>query len=203
MFEAFRNSYPQVSWIADRPASHWNGAPELRAFFSEFGGKSFQGGVYRVIHPSDVTTWHEHIALAFPDCAQHSTCFGYDWLGRVFALDSARSHQERPAVLLFDPGFGEVLQIPANLETFHDEVLLEDHDAAVASTFYELWMASGGGAPRYDQCVGYKKPCFLGGVDDIENIELGDLDVYWHFMCQLIEQVRGLPPGSRVRIKSE
>jgi hypothetical protein len=39
-----------------------------------------------------------------------------------------------------------------------------------------------GGEPNYDQCVGYKKPLFLAGVDDVENIELSDLDVYRHLM---------------------
>jgi hypothetical protein len=175
----------------------------LGAFFEEFGGASFKGGLYRIIHPSDAGSWRERIALAFPDFAQRSTCFGYDWLGRAFALDSVRSDDGKPAVLLLEPGMDEVLEVPANLATFHNKILLEEHDAALASSFYEVWIASGGVAPTYDQCVGYKKPCFLGGVDDIENLELGDLDVYWHIMGQLIEQVRGLPPGSRVRIKLE
>ncbi|WP_202385393.1 hypothetical protein [Altericroceibacterium endophyticum] len=40
---------------------------------------------------------------------------------------------------------------------------------------------------------------FLGGVDDLENLELSDLDVYWHLSAQIIRQARGLPPGTSVR----
>ncbi len=202
MFDAFRNSYPRDTGPAPRPAQALSiPNADLRAFFEEFGGASFKGGVYRVIQPSDAENWRLRVALAFPDFSQRSTCFGYDWQGRVFALDSNRSHDAKPAVLLIEPGFDEVLEIPANLATFHDKILIDESDAAVASTFYEQWIASGGTPPAHDQCVGYKRPCFLGGVDGIENIELCDLDVYWHLMGQLLVQVRGLPPGARVRIK--
>jgi hypothetical protein len=204
MFEAFQSGYARDPWqrsgSAPAPAAL---DPELRDFFAQFGGASFKGGLYRVVHPADATSWRERILLAFPDFAQRSTCFGFDWLGRAFALDAIRSHEGKPAVLLLDPGFEEVLEVPANLATFHDQTLLEEHDAAVASSFYELWTASGGAAPAFDQCVGYKKPCFLGGVDGVENVELSDLEVYWHLMGQLIEQTRGLPPGTRVRIRGE
>jgi hypothetical protein len=202
MYEPFQSAYSRDRRM--RAASNVTlvvSDTELLDFFQRFDGASFGDGLYRVIHPADSARWHERVLLAFPDFATRATCFGYDWLGRAFALDAKRLEDGKPGVIMLEPGTGEVLKIPANLVTFHDVTLLTDHDAAVASSFYEKWRGTGGGAPDYDQCVGYKIPLFLAGVDDVENIELSDLDVYWHLMGQLIERTRGLPPGTRVRIK--
>jgi len=92
---------------------------------------------------------------------------------------------------MFEPGTGEALAIPCNLETFHDEELVEYGDAALASEFQERWLANDGAAPQYGQCIGYKKPLFLGGADELGNLEMFDVDVYWHLMAQLISKVRG------------
>jgi hypothetical protein len=66
--------------------------------------------------------------------------------------------------------------------------------------FHQRWLASGGATPGHTQCVGYRKPLFLGGADKLENLELSDLDVYWHLMGQLIAKTKGLPRGTPVRI---
>jgi hypothetical protein len=81
---------------------------------------------------------------------------------------------------------------------FHEGEMIEDPDAVLASGFYEKWLKAGGSAPPFDQCIGYKKPLFLGGADDLGNLELSNLDVYWSVSSQLIRQVRGLPPGTRI-----
>lgn len=103
---------------------------------------------------------------------------------------------------MFEPGTGEALQVPANVRTFHEVDVREDEDAALAANLYAGWRDSGGAEPAYDQCIGYKKPLFLGGEDDISNQELSDLEVYWHIMGQLIAKVKGLPPGTPVNIRN-
>ncbi len=95
---------------------------------------------------------------------------------------------------MFEPGTGEALEIPANIKTFHDVELKENPDAALASSVYAEWRETGGGEPAYDQCVGYKIPLFLNGKDEFENLELSDLEVYWHIMGQLVAKAKGLPP---------
>jgi hypothetical protein len=105
---------------------------------------------------------------------------------------------------MFEPGTGEALAIPSNIQTFHDSELMEFGEAALAISFYQKWMAaSGGQAPAYTQCVGYKTPLFLGGTDEVKNLELSDLDVYWHLMGQLIVKTRSLPPGTPVKDRME
>lgn len=69
--------------------------------------------------------------------------------------------------------------------------LIQYRDAALAADFYKSWLAQGGRPPRYDECIGYKKPLFLSGADVVDNLETSTVDVYWHVFGQLIAQVRG------------
>jgi hypothetical protein len=100
---------------------------------------------------------------------------------------------------MFELGTGEALEIPANLQSFHEEVLIEHGEAALAISFHEKWLAAGGKAPNYAQCIGYQKPLFLGGDDEVWNLQLSDLDVYWHVVGELVRKTRGLPPGTPIR----
>ena len=113
-----------------------------------------------------------------------------DWLGRIFAADASRSEGGHSGVSMFQPGTGEVLEIPCDVDMFHQSELIEYCEEALAESFYRSWISSGGGLPAVDQCVGYKIPLFLGGVDDVQNLELCDLDVYWTISEQLIGRVR-------------
>jgi hypothetical protein len=101
-------------------------------------------------------------------------------------------------VLLLEPGTGEALEIPATFTSFHDSELFEHADVAVALSFYRDWLKTGGVAPTYAQCVGYKRPLYLGGADNVSNLELADFEVYWGLAAQLLAKVRGLPVGTRV-----
>jgi hypothetical protein len=91
-----------------------------------------------------VNQWLDRVSVAFPEYRTRLTCFGYDWLGRVFALDSTRSEEGQSGVILLEPGTGESLIIPANLETFHSKELQVRGEAALAISFYNKGSA---GAP--------------------------------------------------------
>lgn len=99
---------------------------------------------------------------------------------------------------MLEPGTGEALEIPADFDLFHDVELAQQADAAVAYTFYKQWLAHGGERPQYDQCIGYVRPLYLGGTDDVTNLEVSDLDVYWSLAAQLLAKMRGLPVGTRI-----
>ena len=58
-------------------------------------------------------------------------------------------------------------------------------DELFALDFYKEYISQGGISPSYDQCIGYKVPLFLGGLDDLSNIEQIDFDVFWTLMTQL------------------
>jgi hypothetical protein len=191
MFDGFKSAFtfdspnPVPSSVEPQASAH----PDLRLLLSELGGQSFNSGLYRTVAAHEQRDWQDRIELAFPATRGRAICFGYDWLGRAFALDSQRVEDGRPLILMLEPGTGEMLEIPANIETFHNEELVEFSDAALAVDFQGRWLTAGGAVPRRDQCVGYRKPLFLGGVDDVDNLETSDIDVYWHLLGQILSKV--------------
>lgn len=184
MFEKLKNAFGKRA-ASPEPAS-------------QITARTFLDGAYR-LHRSEDVHWFTALAVdAFPEFSDRITCFGADWLGRQFALDSARVADGEPLVLLLEPGTGEVLEIPANYSSFHTDELVHHADAAVANSFYEAWRLAGGLAPAYAQCVGYKIPLFLGGEDEVLNLELCPFETYWGLSAQLLAQVRRLPKGERL-----
>ncbi|NML34241.1 T6SS immunity protein Tdi1 domain-containing protein [Paraburkholderia antibiotica] len=201
MFNRFLKTF-----TADGQSAQTSGAvfsssdPIVQDFFSRFAGTSFNNGLYRVLVWNDVQRWNAAVEDAFPAFKGAIVPFGIDWLGRIFALDSRRVVKGRPAVSIFEPGTGQVLEVPCDIESFHDEELVDYKDASLAELYFNEWVRRGGSGPSYSQCVGYQRPLFLGGVDTVENLELIDLDVYWTISVQLIAKLRNVPPGTGVNI---
>jgi hypothetical protein len=172
--------------------------PWLNELLATSGGRSFNRGLYRIVTPGDLATWRERVEVGFPEFANRVVCFGYDWLGRVFALDAKRTEGGRPAILMFEPGQGEALQVPRNLQSFHDEELVEFRNDVLAEEYFASWLKAGGAAPKPDQCIGYKNLIFLGGEDALGNLELSDIDVYWSIAGQLRAKTRPMKAGQRI-----
>jgi hypothetical protein len=203
MFEVFEANFSRDPPINRNAATDSAATPDLfglREFFEEYGGSSFASGLYRTLQSVDVVGWQQRIGVGFSEFEDRAICFGYDWAGGVFALDTERLQDGYAGVILLEPGTGKALRLPFNLFTFHNIGLIESAEAVLGVSFYENWRATGGPAPSYGQCVGYRRPLFLGGSDVIDNLEVSDLDVYWHLMGQLIQQTRGLPPGTPVQV---
>lgn len=196
MFERFRAEFAPrrdavdagAAWLHERLA----GIDGHAAFASEFAGASFDGGLYRVHDDRSGPQALAIIADAFPEFAQRACPFGYDWLGRQFAVDEGRVVGGRPQVLLLEPGTAEALEIPVSFSELHDEELIDHIDAALAADFFASWSTSNADSLPLlrTQCVGYKVPLFLGGEDTVENLEVSDLDVYWSICGQLRRQAR-------------
>ncbi len=92
---------------------------------------------------------------------------------------------------MIDPGSGEIFQIDAGIIEFHNKVLIEQTNAALASDFFEDWYRMYPEIIKYDQCVGYIVPLFLDGKDTIDNLELSDMNVYLEICCQLWRKIQG------------
>jgi hypothetical protein len=200
MFNRFFDAFTADERSAPQPGADRSYAdPILLDFFSKFAGMSFNNGLYRVVASADIRRWNATIEDAFPNFKDALTSFGVDWLGRIFALDSRRRVSGRLGVTLFEPGTGQALEVPCNIESFHDEELVDYKDAALAESFFNEWIRKGGHGPSYSQCVGYKRPLFLGGVDVVENLELTDLDVYWTVSAQLISKLRNVPHSTGLK----
>ena len=108
--------------------------------------------------------------------------FGYDWMGRHFAVDTRNG-----TVLLMEPGTGEVLSLPTDFVDFHNTEIVEFSDDCLAAGFFSEWYeASGHYELLHSQCAGYKVPLFLNGQDTLDNLEVSDMEVYWEIMAPLI-----------------
>jgi hypothetical protein len=166
--------------------------PSVQALIQLFGGSSFSRGMYRVILESEKHAWDLTASKAFPAFGNRLSCFAYDWLGRIFALDPERLIDGLPGVVMLEPGTGQALEIPCHLSSFHDEELIEFSDAALAAEFYENWLSQGGATPSYSQCIGYLRPLFLSGKDEVTNLAVSDMNVYWEIASQSMLKVRGM-----------
>ena len=163
------------------------------------GGISIGNGLLRIHSAHSARVANEFVSEAFPDFDGRVRCVAFDWLGRQFSLDLQSAADPRPAtILLFEPGTGEALEVPVGLSDFFHHELVDYSDAALAESFFTEWLASGGHAPAFTESVGYRQPLFLGGADDISNLELTDTAVYWNVVGQLRMRAIGLPPGTRI-----
>jgi hypothetical protein len=204
MFEPFKRRFPADPYrVSDIEPAAVAVDPSVRALLTELGGCSFASALFRVARLEDLDAWAARITTAFPDFAGRATCFGFDWLGRAFAADSARSEKGRPAVLMLDPATDQVLRIPADIEDFLDRELLDFGEEALEVSLHRAWLDADGAVPAYDQCIGFKRPLFLGGGDALADLEVSDLDVYWHIFGQLLTRTRNLPLGTPVRVRME
>jgi Domain of unknown function (DUF1851) len=195
MFERFLGTFAVTSGSSVQmlPAGATAGK-----WMDQAGGRTYENGLYRV-HTKESARAADALArAAFPEFAGRLACFGYDWLGRQFATDMARGSGGDPEVLMFEPGTGEVLEIPVPFSAFHDGELVDYGEEALARGFFVQWLQTGGPSPKLNECIGYRKPLFLGGQDVVANLELSDLDVYWTIMGQLRRRAMRLPEGTPV-----
>ena len=151
-------------------------------FIEQMNGKTFLKGLYRLFDSNKNSNWCSIVEQAFPKYKNYIDVFGYDWLGRIFAINKINNH-----ILLFEPGTGEVLDIPVTFEEFHDSEIVECHEDCLASEFFQEWfLANDNYILKKNECVGYKVPLFLNGEDEIENLEISDMEVYWTVLTPLI-----------------
>lgn len=189
---------------AEMPPAHVEpellfGSPGVEEMYGILNGASFDGGLYRLHQASDIPSWTRIVSAAFPQYGGRFQCFGFDWLGRMFALDQKRLVGNQPGVLMFEIGTGQALEIPANFLSFHCDELVEYAEAALALSAYREWKTKNPEPLTHYQCVGYKVPLFLGGVDVVGNMERVSMEVYWELCSQLLQQARTLPDGTSIQ----
>lgn len=173
MFEKF------LDYVGYKTGSKLNSAKD---FCNLLNGESFLNGMYRLFRNEDIDKWTHITEQAFPMYKNRFEVFGYDWLGRIFAIN-----KETKTVLLFEPGTGEVLNIPASFEDFHNIEIVEYHEDSLASNFFNSWyLLSDSYRLMPNECVGYKVPLFLNGDDVVDNLEVSDMEVYWEIMMPLM-----------------
>ena len=171
--------------IVDKISSYSKGFKEFAELLS---ASSFNQGIYRTHAIADIPKWNNIIYEAFPAYSGKVVVFGYDWLGRHFALDQRRVNDGDMEVLLIEPGTGEALEIPVGIKEFHNVELVQYAADALAESFFRTWSESNERELKHTDCVGYKTPLFLSGKDEIENLEVTDMEVYWSLCGQILSK---------------
>lgn len=180
------------------------GDPNFYKIVKILGGKTFCHGLYRILRCDQVLKAVQATEGAFPEFAGRIVPFGYDWLGRYFAVDLKRTKENLPQILMLEVGAGEAMQIPTSIEDFHNIELVNHADAALSVPFWNRWRENNQKPVAYSECVGYKVPLFLGGADALSNLEIIDLSVYVHVCGQLRTKTLLLLPGQTIgRISME
>lgn len=172
MFEEF------AKYIEDSSVAGIENEDELLKYLSE---RNILNGMYRVFKEDEVDKWNKIVEEAFTAYKGRIKVFGYDWLGRVFALKN-----EVNTVILMEPGTGEVLDIGVGLAEFHNVEIAEYHEDSLASNFFEEWFEISKHILEKNECAGYVVPLFLNGEDNVDNLEVSDMEVYWGIMSQFI-----------------
>ena len=174
------------------------GYPKLA---ERFAGCTFDEGLYRIFDGPSGEKASQLARAVYPGGAQRLYPFGMDWLGRMFALDAARVVDGDPQITLLEIGTGDALEVPYGLVAFHDEHLIEDPEPALAVAGWDEWSERHPDTVPLpaSKCVGYELPLFVGGQDNLENMELSDWEVYWTVVGQLKLRTAGLPDGTPVR----
>jgi hypothetical protein len=205
MFERFRSEFRLLP-EGQQPAPLWDdgrlGAVRgYTALMGSAAGCTFENGLYRLHSAETGPVGQADADAAFPPYAGRLSVFGFDWLGRQFALDFGRLKGGEPLVMMLEPGTGEALEIPAGFVDFHDEELVDYRDEALASEFFSAWAAAHPDAVPLSasQCVGYRVPLFLGGRDTLDNLDVTDLEVYWTITGQIRARSQDLPTGTPIR----
>ncbi|WP_205120388.1 hypothetical protein [Tenggerimyces flavus] len=156
-----------------------------------YGGCTFEDGLYRIHTRASADEFDRLVGAAFPNYRSRLGCFGFDWLGRQFSIDRSRGVESDPGVSMFEPGTGEVFEVPGRFTEFHDVELVEHVDEDLVTAYFTDWTAENTKPIPFDKCVGYRTPLFLGGLDDGTNVDLTDTSVYWHLMGRLrLEAIR-------------
>lgn len=198
--EHFRAAPPSPRGAGRWLDSRLLAASDYAEFSEEFAGRTFEGGLYRVHDDRSGPEAEAFISEAFPDFAGRVCPFGFDWLGRQFGLDATRVENEQELILMMEPGTGQALEIPFSFSSFHAQ-LFELREPALAESFFRSWAEPRPGSIPLDPltCVGYQVPLFLGGRDEIDNLEVIDVAVYWALCGQLRLGTLDLPPGTTIR----
>jgi hypothetical protein len=150
-------------------------------FIMNYSKESFGSGLFRVVDSNNLEYFKGLVQSCFSELSDDIRVIGFDWLGRIF-VSSDTSDSE---IYMCDAGSHEILEIPLGIKEFLNNEIPAYPDELFALDFYKEYISQGGTSPSYDQCLGYKIPLFLGGLDDLSNIEQIDFDVFWTIMSQL------------------
>ena len=155
-------------------------------FLENTSGKSFLNGLYTIFKQEDVEKWNGIIGEYFPDYKGSFLFFVYDWMGRIFVIENNSN-----MVKMFDPEERTCYATDMDIVKFHEEIV-NDTDGMLSLNYFNQWLEKNNNKIiKYGECVGFKVPLFLGGKDELDNLEEIDMDVYWTMTLDINNTVKG------------
>lgn len=124
--------------------------------------------------------------------------FAYDWLGRPYGFNRGRTLGGEPTISRLDVGSGKVLDADVGFSTFVSDLLVEQREEVLALDFFREWLDVAGRPLRPTECVGLRVPRFLGGRDEVANLEITSVRVYLDLTGQLASQTATFKSGQSV-----
>jgi hypothetical protein len=196
MYEPFIKKYNIVpSKTPDEAGKFKTDDFKVQLLLALLGNTTIENGLYRIHSLQSSIHWSIIIGNYFPDYKGKLVPFGYDWMGRQFT--SIKNKKDK--LLMFDPATAEVFEINQNILLFHTLELVTNADNILSlELFKEILQKLFLKNLKYSECAGYETPLFLGGIDEVNNYSIYDIEVYWEFTCQIYLQIKDLPPGTKI-----
>lgn len=166
----------------------------IKDLIEQFGGYAFDKGLYRIHTYSSSLFWTDIITKFYKQYEGKVYCFGYDWLGRQFAIHT----QLENYTFMFDPSTAEAFTLNCNLFDFHNIELVDYKAESLLTKEFNLFFSRNPKELAFKECVGFKIPLFLGGKDSVDNYEITDMEVYVEMNFQLYNQTKNLPDKTHI-----
>ncbi|MDR6302300.1 T6SS immunity protein Tdi1 domain-containing protein [Mesonia maritima] len=159
---------------------------DLSILFSNYGGTSYNRGMFRIHNKTSALYWTSIVTDFFPQYKNKICCFSYDWMGRQFAIDITDPKKN----YLFDAATGEDFELPQTLNGFFNEELVDYRDdTLIPEDFNDILKKLKIDILSPNKCIGYKQLLFLGGEDNLDNTEVIDMDIYWNMNYQIYSKI--------------
>lgn len=161
--------------------------PVSKAILLAIGDRSFNLGTFRTFTPKSSKHWDTVMGKTFKAFRGKISCVGFGWDGRIVAEQLVDHGDTVKGVTIFVPGTADCLNAPIDIVSFLNNELDGAEDILDAK-IYLKWLKAKKQPVKYDECIGYKIPPFLSGeYEAVKNMEVSDLEVYWHLLTPLIK----------------
>jgi hypothetical protein len=159
----------------------------LSTLFSNFSGSSFNNGLIKIHTLGSSFYWTEIVLTYFKEYSNKCYCFAFDWMGRQFAIGNKNGID---IVFMFDCCTGEVFEMEQSINGFFDEDLVDYIEDTLDTNRFESFLNMNNLKKiDFKKCISYKTPLFLGGIDNLTNLEICDLEVNWEINHQIFLKI--------------
>jgi hypothetical protein len=195
---------PIGTWM-DRDTKNLLGRdlPLFTAFMRERVRSSVGDGVLRFLLPdtrpsllgwNGAEGWHADWPSMTP-----GVVFASDWMGDLFMVSSRMKRPDgQPSVAMLVPATAEVVDLEVDFGEFLGVSMAFSWQELLMASRLSEWQAAGRPTPRTEECVVPKVSPLIGGSDAIVDCEVISLLVAVSLAGQIWEQVKDLPPGTKI-----